>query len=154
MKPQCNSAADCLRELARVMDQFGISDLIDAVRSRYVKTSDLRWNLHTMPHFMAPETWSFAIAEIEGKPVFMGDELWCGDTKFKVAYASALTVYGVIGLLATNYATSISDCSWNPPKPKTVMVEMLVEDAQLLMGKFSSVKNIYTSCKKALEELK
>lgn len=145
MKPQCNSAADCLRELARVMDQFVISDPIKAVRSRYVKTNDLHWNLHTIPPFMAPETWSFAIAEVEGKPVFIGDELydWKGDVH-KVPYLNDGTEMDL---------RKGCEWTWNPPRPKTVTVD-LPYDFVFIHSELNLDTTLVTACKKALEELK
>lgn len=93
--------------------------------------------------------YEFPLAVVEGKPVFVGDELydeygrkqiaeWC---KGGVLYASGL-------------GYTLGTWSWKPPKPKTVMVELLVEDAEYLKEHFVSCTNIHISASKALENLK
>jgi len=81
----------------------------------------------------------FPLTVVEGKPVFVGDELYaaCGNP-FKV--------------ISIPKGVSLRDCSWNPPKPRTVMVELPVTVAE------SYSKDQYgmlsSACRKALEELK
>lgn len=142
MKPQCTTSAECLRELARVMEQFGIADPQGAISSRYVKSSGNNLDTAFFPHFFKPTQWSFAIAEVEGKPVFPGDTLYypSGNSWEPVSFAQA-------------FDTS----SWNPPKPKTVMVEMLVEDVEE-WSRYCGFNpchmpstRLYEACKKALE---
>ena len=139
MKPQCETSADCLRELARVMDQFGIDDTLTAINSRYVKYAKLGGFLD-VPSFGCAKKWQFAIAEVEGKPVFIGDEL------YHVGYGKQ-TINEVVVLIPKNW-------SWNPPKPKTVMVEMLVEDARYVANTGAISLPMVAACKKALENLK
>lgn len=45
-----------------------------------------------------------------------------------------------------------SKCSWNPPKPKTVMVELTIEQAEL-GAKLGLTTDIASACRKALEEV-
>jgi len=85
--------------------------------------------------------YEFPLAVVEGKPVFVGDKL-----------------YDNQGVLKTMYATDdrewiANTTSWNPPNPKTVMVELLVEDAKNLQ-EYGITWRISESCRKALEELK
>ncbi|MDD1607120.1 MAG: hypothetical protein LUQ18_01200 [Methylococcaceae bacterium] len=87
--------------------------------------------------------YEFAIAVVEGKPVFKGD----------IIYYIPNGGEQLVG----DY-TSIEDgkWSWTPPKSKTVMVELLREDAEWFV--VNSI-NLYTrrlaiSCHKALETSK
>ena len=93
-----------------------------------------------------------ALAIVEGKPVFKGDELWKISSGKKYTIASGDGRYFSVG-----YGTvSIEDFSWSPPKPKTVMVELLVEDAESLsvLKPYIYSNSIAHACRKALGELK
>lgn len=148
MKPQCETSADCLRELARVMDQFGIGDAILAAASQYVNFEGMRQQYrNTVPAFDMPKDWQFAIAEVEGKPVFIGDELYVNDIKVVISEKDK-------GFRLNLY-------SWKQPKHKTVIVEMMVEDADELARTASArltadyaYDRVGMACKKALENLK
>jgi hypothetical protein len=90
----------------------------------------------------SPDRYEACLAIVEGKPVFMGDYM------YHPAYVSAQRI--------DEFAIP-SEWSWNPPKPKTIMVELLVEDVQYVIGEvFNSqhVKRIEHACRKALGELK
>lgn len=143
MKPQCTTAAQCLKELARVMEQFGIEDQEIAVFSKYVLVGGRRCKHHDR-FAGVPGNWQFAIAEVEGKPVFPGDKLWC-------TYSSSCRVIEDDNYDWTQY-------SWNKPKPKTIMVEMLREDAKHWAGYCQHTPghvpstNLYAACAKALKE--
>ena len=91
-----------------------------------------------------PKDYELALGVIEGKPVWEGDKLWCAEYPCKQEI-SALTIHRF-------------KWSWNPPKPATVMVELLVEDAekwaQIVSNKSTSIyQNIAEACRKALEKL-
>lgn len=153
MKPQCTTTSQCLKELARVMEQFGIGYIEEALKSRYVKRFYKGRNFEkTVDALVCPTEWQFAIAEVEGKPVFIGDELYIhglGSFDGRVTASDKLFTQ-----------VSTSHLSWNPPKPKTVMVELTVDDAEQWAG----LKNVPTStriyddlassCKLALEKMK
>lgn len=90
--------------------------------------------------------YEFPIAVLEGKAVFNGDELYNTITgqKFKAH---------------DEYTSCLDCCSWNPPKPKTVMVELLVDDAQGLILPLSQDAmawhiRLSNACSKAVGELK
>ena len=85
----------------------------------------------------------FALAIVEGKPVFVGDVLY---------YKTNDESYG-IRWYPTNVNHVFDSSSWNPPNPRTVMVELLVEDAEAL-ARNSYSNSVVRSCAKALEELK
>lgn len=92
----------------------------------------------------SPERFEFPLAVVEGKPVFVGDELYCNDIKVVIGDCDK-------GFLLPQY-------SWNPPKPKTVMVELLREDAEIVLGTLSmyplcaSVNRAEEAISKALEK--
>lgn len=65
--------------------------------------------------------YEFPLAVVEGKPVFAGDKLYTSTGLEYIAHKS----------IAFNVSEgAISQLYWNPPKPKTVMVELLREDAE------------------------
>lgn len=155
MKPQCTTTAECLRELARVMDQFEIDFPALAMRSRFIKYNRGGYDgLFSIPDFLKPEDWQFAIAEVEGKPVFIGDNLFYGEL--------LITVSGFVNTYHVKAECGIYQCAslyWNPPRPKTVMVEMLVKDAEWFVEAYDpecggKTGNVSFAVKKALEELK
>ena len=105
----------------------------------------------------------FALAIVEGKPVFKGDALW-NKTYNMIFIAEFITCAGIYSSNNGSGAVYV-DCSWNPPKPRTVMVELLVEDAKYWTSyntkeleetsKYNVASNsFYKACRKALEELK
>lgn len=164
MNAQCETTADCLRELARVMDQFGINDIHTALNSKYVKSNQTRSAQKFITDFAYPEYFCFAIAEVEGEPVFIDDELFTEHgLKFKAG--AMLDGYFCISTPAERGGGLLykpENCSWNPPKPKTVIVEMRVEVAQLLSGNrpreqylaIVYMNEVGEACKKALGNLK
>lgn len=98
--------------------------------------------VESSPDFMCYEIniYEFALGVVEGKPVWEGDEIYRLDGhKFT----------------ACEYGMSRCDhnkLSWNPPQPKTVMVELLIEDAEDMARQraFDSAR-IAVACRKALE---
>ena len=89
-----------------------------------------------------------ALGVVEGKPVWKGDALYCGSTRYTV-----VSTHGEL------HGMPIASWSWKPPKPKTVMVELLVEDAEAFYAAYGSMHIGYSrgriarACRKALEEL-
>jgi len=139
-------------ESITMQEKAGIEPLMKCAISKRIETISTR-------DFRAnPEFYEFPLAVVEGKPVFVGDELYCliSNHKFKVK--------GLInGGLAFEYVTiydgrvcvSIDSASWNQPKPKTVMVELLREDAEHY-SRFAMIdqreERFQAACRKALEE--
>lgn len=86
-----------------------------------------------------------ALGVVEGKPVWDGDTVWFITTEG--AY------YRQIATIKHDF--KLAGWSWNPPKPKTVMVELTVEDAEHLSNVYGRENSsIHLACRKALEELK
>jgi len=82
--------------------------------------------------------YEFPLAIVEGKPVFVGDELY---DKYIAGNTSML--------------------SWLPPKTKTVLVELLREDAEFMFSAYSAdeppfckskTARIAEACRKALNK--
>ena len=94
---------------------------------------------------------------VEGKPVFKGDKLYCKDGTYIVINDiknDALIADCSNGLRNSEYTFGF--VSWNPPK-RTVMVEMLVEDAEYFTTTSvlsNMTQRMNAACRKALEELK
>lgn len=147
LQPQCKTQSNCFREFARILEL----------------ESHMHWNklilLHEMPYgetqipnFEIPENWSFAITVIEGKPVFIGDKLW----HIELGQIT-LDSWRDIG-----YRFQICNLSWNPPKPKTVMVELPIKFAEYYANmralSLSEIEErhaiVGNACLKSLEKLK
>jgi len=97
--------------------------------------------------------WEFPLCVVEGKPVFVGDALY--DAYNRQVLAEVADDDGNLKTDSRWY--SISSYSWNPPKPKTVMVELLVEDAKCLANPTwvtDDILRLANACNKALGELK
>jgi hypothetical protein len=101
--------------------------------------------------------YEFALAIVEGKPVFKGDVLWNVPNNFKFTADRSDYIGGVQRIIGGSLCAWLEAASWNPPKPKTVMVELLREDAeQWAQIDYDKSTNIYKAiskaCRKALEE--
>ena len=83
--------------------------------------------------------YEFALAIVEGRAVFNNDLIYYKGDKYS---AEKLLFYAYDHKLF----------SWNPPKSKTVMVELLREDAEDLAKFQISLARQAAACKKALEE--
>ncbi len=112
-----------------------------------------------------PTNYRFPIAVVEGKLVFVGDELYDRTgVKFTAANTNQHALEGTSPEFSGGVLEDIQYCSWNPPKPKTIMVETLIDDAKYFAsGSHSSVtlaeydrmvERRNEACRKALEELK
>jgi hypothetical protein len=93
----------------------------------------------------------FPLAILEGRPVFVGDELFGKDgCKHKIIglHVGMLMYEAEDGHFPHTYL------SWNPPKPKTVMVEMLREDAEsfTFSPKSPTHSRVAQACRKALDK--
>lgn len=105
-----------------------------------------------MPDKYGAADYIFALAIVEGKPVFVGDELYD-------PYERRCRVTGLANdncIIGDGRAYHI--WSWNPPQPKTVMVELLVEDAKYIVYGMNycsvNAQRSKEACRKALEEMK
>jgi hypothetical protein len=95
--------------------------------------------------------YEFPLAVVEGKPVFVGDEMYETRNGKKFTVCNPIIT---VGCFSEEWEKCVS---WNPPKPKTVMVELLREDAERFssFGTFAntdSILNIATACRKSLEK--
>ena len=99
-----------------------------------------------------------ALAIVEGKPVFVGDELYSksGLTKCTVSHVDFIGGDKRFVSQEENQCVMVGSSTWQPPRPKTVMVELLVEDAELVSGWYSNFlyKRLADACLKALEAIK
>ena len=107
------------------------------------------------PRFNGPPTdYKIAIGIVEGKPVFIGDKLYNHNGGKILASARGFNWYD-----KEAFSTWLKSLSWNPPKPKpkTAMVEILVEDIEKLAtcdGFYKFENRLYEACRKTLENLK
>ena len=91
------------------------------------------------------DRYEFPLAIVEGKPVFAGDKLY-GDKGGIFTAHECLTIHG-----------GSEKLSWNPPKPKTVTIELPYLEAIELrnhLGKLmcGTLMDSYTTVKTALEQ--
>jgi hypothetical protein len=88
-----------------------------------------------------PSDYEFPLAVVEGKPVFVGDKLY--DLEFSGEDKSFI--------VDESYMDDITDAaSWLPPKPKTIMVELLREDVESFVNTLTHGR-ISDAIRKALE---
>ena len=78
-------------------------------------------------------SYEFPLAVVEGKAVFVGDELWC-EVSNHLFTVKRLCNEGKAFEYATIYGgrmcVSTDSVSWNPPKPETVVVELTIDEAE------------------------
>jgi len=168
---QCKTQADCFRELARVMDMCDGANvqLNDCIRVEG-KTYEID---HTAPFFQYPDMWSFAIAIVEDKPVFIGDTIYnAPGSEMKVLrlHEAKNALIGAHQGTAAEYIEYIHACSWNPPAPKKpteIDIRISVEVAEFYSAKtkcgggggaisaiqVSADLQVGYACRKALDEM-
>lgn len=100
--------------------------------------------------------YEFPIAIIEGRPVFVGDEVWftgsdiLSPMKIVVKEADSRNFLADSGVVYGRRSIS-----WNPPKPKTVKIEIPIEDAEYLATYGGGhIRNVVEACRKAVESSK
>lgn len=124
MKPQCETPSNCLEQLARVMQEFGFKTVLGAINSGYVRFSGSPFILESdlyLPSLDIPELWSFAIAKLEGKPVFLGDTCYFNGVPIVISGIAETLTTGVFLTLQTDHEklvwnVCINELSWTPPK--------------------------------------
>lgn len=118
---------------------------------------------NTIPHFVNfVDKYEFPLAIVEGKPVFKGDKLYDSYGRLvNVEEAKKFDGDDAVSLRTDGRWYRLDSYSWNPPKPKTVMVEVEVVDAKLFIELFDKVSEgdhfanrIVRNFSKALEESK
>lgn len=62
--------------------------------------------------------------------------------------------YTIADAMMKARASILDRCTWNPPKPKTVMVELLIEDAEYYRDSAYVNSALNIACRKALEAIK
>lgn len=150
--------SELLRKHADMMDmaeKYGIDDWRKLVQFRSSEFD--YWNEKQEDKFFTDTCYRFALGVVEGKPVFEGDELYNDrGAKFKVEFGDAEFV-NVFGSYpdGSSAAWDLESCSWTPPKPATVMVELLREDAEFYANGEPAYSErrmrMEKACRKALE---
>jgi len=96
-----------------------------------------------------PHEYEFPIAVVEGKAVFVGDELWYSDICVVASSKNTMTYK------SDNFVQTPAywhHASWNPPKPKTVLIELpydFVKEHAEFKESFNS-KILTDACRKAM----
>lgn len=123
-------------------------ELVEGTDLEWWKTVKFQGHIWAGPYgleFTSPaEDYELALGIVEGKPLFVGD------TYYNPSGC------GVISNDSYRPQSYLDDCSWNPPKSKTVMVEMLREDAIKLEDIQAGCPpewaiRVKEACRKALE---
>lgn len=122
----------------------------------HAKINGRLWPLVTLGMDGKPKEYEFPLALLEGKEVWVGSELYDGNGKKFIAEEFIDGYFCEAGYSVRGYgfSTLAESCSWNPPKPKTVMVELdldIVEHTARLRPDISPA--LTQACKKALEKL-
>ena len=100
----------------------------------------------------------FPLAVVEGKPVFVGDELYCNTRSVPYKFIPTSYDHKTKLLVAdVNWYLSVDGLSWSPPKPETVMVPLLREDAVTMAGYdlplvATSFRRIAEACAKVVND--
>ena len=145
--------SELYQEAARVSKMVEGTEirLYECVKMKgYICKADPVFHLNT-------DSYEFALTIVEGKPVFNGDKLYDKNTgEARIINGTAIWRNNV-----PQYNWIAQNFSWNQPKPKTVMVELLREDAEYWasMRNYPSnldykkaSDNFYNAVVKALEE--
>ena len=149
--------------------QADAMDMVEGTRLEWqscvqVKKSSGGWVVKKEPSMSVDFEYRLALCILEGKPVFAGDEIWNVKEEFKFTVHSWDRICKEVRLISEKNSWAwLKNASWNPPKPKTVMVELPLEVAKNLVefdnspyfAAFNPQLKIYIdACKKALKELK
>ena len=100
-----------------------------------------------------------ALAFVQRKPVYVGDEL-CHEDFGKVKIVAGHIEWLGFTAVTGDYMSGLSYFSWSPPKPKTGTIELPWEDIESLAGGCSISNNsllghrLYKACRKTLKEAK
>lgn len=134
--------SELLRKQADMMDmaeKHGIDDWLCLMRLKMMRHD-------AVTGFYNPE-YNYALGVVEGRPVFEGDELYFKGIK-RIATAGSKIQF------PDNF--DASGWTWNPPKPRTILVELLVEDAEGTECWYNDgvQGRVKIACRKALEAIK
>lgn len=150
--------SELFEAVARVCKIAEENDITDWWRGswKYPGSRDVYTNKPSL--FSELHTYEFAIGLVEGKWVFSKDTLYRPDCVPVIVDKADWDSLAIIGTDCEIY--DVKYLSWNPPKPRTVMVEMLREDAEFDAGKrqytFAEIEEYserkHQSAKKALEK--
>lgn len=105
---------------------------VEHVGSRFYNAIAPHWRLEDI---------ELALGILEGKPVWEGDKIYCEGS---IVYATDCCAF------------NNPSWSWNPTAPKTVTIELLIEDAEQIVYWHGNQyeTRLKDACRKALEELK
>jgi hypothetical protein len=99
-------------------------------------------NPYELSFMGSPEDYEFPLAVVEGRPVFVGDMLY--GTHSGMMYVISAD---------SNVRDILESRTWTPPKPKTVTIELLREDAEAFVDTLTRGR-ISEAIHKALETQK
>ena len=148
MKMKYTSRADLLIAAGKSIKMQEKAGIEPVVKHSGMLEKASFWNYNSLQY-----DYEFPLSVVEGKPVFVGDKLFNprGDM---------ITMHE--GIPTTAKDGGIFDLSWNPPKPKTVMVELsfiAAENYARTNIDFYDSKNTHSdlvtvvkACRKALEQ--
>lgn len=100
--------SDLYRKWARVLDMCDGTDVSPNICVKYAGDNsdcEIRFTSH-------PDNYEFAVAILEGKPVFAGDMVW----------GKKVERYLKTSDLSSQYTINDNCCSWHEPKKKTFVL--------------------------------
>lgn len=131
--------SELLRKQADMIDlaeKHGIDNWKEMVRYKH----EDRWFIKVDETLNQSDVYQFALGVVEGQPVFAGDTLYTANGTAYTAKEGEPVIGG----------------TWTKPKPSTILVELLVEDAEWAANNRSyfPYARISDSCRRALESIK
>jgi len=111
---------------------------------QYKSSVKHNWMTAPAPNWDEDTEYRVALAFVEGKPVFEGDELYHPEVG-KKAISSCSSAMNILHLFyrpiesicGSQSGRPLSDWSWNPPKPKTITLDDLPIPKECAVGTIS-----------------
>ena len=120
-----------MKESDLIRKQADMMDMVEGSTLKWyqcVKQNGRIKNKYDSFGFKDDDIFDFALAIVEGRPVFTGDTLyWIAGFEITVESVNDGDVFDPHGNSAR-----LSSLSWNKPKPKTVTIELPLDDADAL----------------------
>jgi len=123
--------SDLYREYARVIDMCEGTGLEQFDCMKYMGRIYRDHNGSRNPSFDRPASeFSFALAIVEGKPVFEGDVLYCTAEHCWICRQNGTSKFIVGDKSTGGVGPNFDKATWTPPKPKTITVTIPYDAAK------------------------
>lgn len=144
-----------MNELEATRAKLKCLEMVDGTSLKWWKVITVEGfteSFNAPPEFnLGSSEYVIALGIVEGKPVWEGDKLFFNSGGYFEINPTMIS--------AANVPLAKGCWSWHPPKPKTVMIELLLNDAIDFKAWNSECRTplstrLSDACRKALEELK